>query len=182
MRRYSREERMSITLRAAKPQDAEACGRICYEAFKSIATHHNFPPDFPSSEIAAGLLTAMLGTAKIYGVVAEENGRIVGSNFVDERTPIAGIGPITVDPAAQNAAVGRRLMAHLLERAARLHFAGVRLVQAAYHNRSMCLYTKLGFDAREPLSTMQGPAIAARIPGCTVRPATAADVAACNAL
>ena len=173
---------MSIALRAAKPEDAEACGRICYEAFKAIANQHNFPPDFPSADIAVGFLTMMLGTPGIYAVVAERDGRIVGSNFVDERTAIAGIGPITVDSAVQNGAIGRRLMEHILERAAHLRFAGVRLVQAGYHNRSLCLYTKLGFETREPLSTMQGPPLALQIPACTVRLATAADLAPCNQL
>ncbi|MFI5366625.1 MAG: GNAT family N-acetyltransferase [Candidatus Binatia bacterium] len=173
---------MSITLRQAQPEDAADCGRICYEAFKSIAAQHNFPPDFPSPEIAADLLTRMLATPKIYAVVAEQDGRIVGSNFVDERTAIAGIGPITVDPAAQNAAVGRRLMEHILERAEHLRFPGVRLVQAAYHNRSLCLYTKLGFETREPLSTLQGPPLAMQIPGFALRAAAETDLAACNDL
>ncbi len=61
-------------------------------------------------------------------------------------------------------------------------FAGIRLVQAAYHNRSLSLYTKLGFDAREPLSTIQGPALGLAMPGRTVRPATEGDLAACNQL
>src|SRR5439155_15126640 len=34
----------------------------------------------------------------------------------------------------------------------------------------------------EPLSTMQGPPLGLQIPGCSVRPATAADLAACNDL
>ncbi len=173
---------MGITLRPAKPEDAQVCGRICYEAFKAIATQHNFPPDFPAPEVAVGVLTMMLGTAGVHGVVAERDGRIVGSNFVDERTPIAGIGPITVDPAVQNAAVGRRLMEHILDRAAHLRFPGVRLVQAGYHNRSLCLYTKLGFETREPLSTMQGPPLAMQVPGCGVRAAMESDLAACNDL
>ena len=33
---------MNVTLRAGRPADAEACGRICYEAFKAIADQHNF--------------------------------------------------------------------------------------------------------------------------------------------
>ena len=44
-----------------------------------------------------------------YCVVAESEGRIVGSNCLDERSLIAGIGPITVDPGAQNLGVGRKL-------------------------------------------------------------------------
>ena len=30
-----------------------------------------------------------------YGVVAESDGRIIGSNCLDERSPIAGVRPIT---------------------------------------------------------------------------------------
>ena len=43
-----------LTLRAGRPEDAENCGSICYEAFKAIADLHNFPPDFSSSEVAIG--------------------------------------------------------------------------------------------------------------------------------
>ena len=52
----------------------------------------------------------------IWGVVAEAEGRIVGSNFVDERGTIHGVGPITVDPEAQGRGVGRRLMEAVMER------------------------------------------------------------------
>ena len=105
----------------------------------------------------------MLSNPSFYSVVAELGGRVVGSNFLDERNPIAGIGPITVDPAVQNHTVGRQWMLAVTERAAQRKFAGVRLVQAAYHNRSLCLYTKLGFETREPLSKMDGAPIAKRI-------------------
>jgi hypothetical protein len=55
-------------------------------------------------------------------------------------------------------------------------------VQDAFHNRSLCLYTSLGFVTREPLSVMQGEALDLRLPGYVVRPATAQDADACNAL
>lgn len=171
---------MSITVRRGTLKDAKQCGMICYSAFKGIAEQHNFPPDFPSPEIAITLLSEFLAHPKIYGVVAELDGQVVGSNFVDERSIIAGIGPITVDPAVQNRAVGRELMQHILTRVAQQRFPGVRLVQAAYHGRSLSLYTKLGFVAREPLSTMQGPPIRMQIPGYSVRPATTGDLDACN--
>jgi hypothetical protein len=85
-----------------------------------------------------------------------------------------------VDPKLQNSQVGRHLMDAVLERAAAKSWPGVRLVQAAFHNRSLSLYTKLGFDPREPLSNMQGPPIGKSIPGYPVRPATAQDEEACN--
>jgi hypothetical protein len=55
-------------------------------------------------------------------------------------------------------------------------------VQAGYHNRSLSLYSKLGFDVREPLAHLKGPALGLEIPGCDVRPATEADIEACNDL
>ncbi len=41
---------MNVTFRAGKGEDTEACGIICYQAFKAIADQHNFPPDFSNSE------------------------------------------------------------------------------------------------------------------------------------
>ena len=52
-------------------------------------------------------------------------------------------------------------MEAVLARSAERGFQGTRLLQAAFHNRSLSLYTKLGFDTREPISTMQGPPIKA---------------------
>ena len=65
-------------------------------------------------------------------------------------------------------------MQHVLDRATDRHFPGVRLVQAAYHARSLSLYTKLGYNTRETLSTMQGDPLNLQIPGYTVRAATTA--------
>lgn len=73
-------------------------------------------------------------------------------------------------------------MLAVMDRAAERHFPGVRLVQAAFHSRSMALYTKLGFAIREPLVVMQGPASHNLLDGRTFRPAVAEDLAACNAL
>jgi hypothetical protein len=156
------------------------CGRICYEAFGSLASRHNFPSDFPAPERPIGVLSMMFSHPGFFCVVAEANGKLIGSNCLDERTPIAGVGPISIDPAEQNRAAGRQLMQAVMARAAERKFAGIRLVQAAYHNRSLSLYAKLGFVVREPLACMQGPAIQKTLPGYRVRAAQAGDLAACN--
>jgi regulator of RNase E activity RraB len=70
----------------------------------------------------------------------------------------------------------------MLDRAAAQKAAGIRLVQAGYHNRSLCLYTKLGFVTREPLSLLQGARLSAKFAGYDVRPAEERDVEACNKL
>jgi predicted N-acetyltransferase YhbS len=173
---------MGIVLRPGTPRDAAVCGPICFEAFKAIDDEHNFPWDFPSAAVATDVLTMLLSNPGFYSVFAEKDGNVIGSNFLDERGPIAGIGPITVDPASQNGTIGRRLMEAVLDRASQRRVAGVRLLQSAFHNRSLCLYTKLGFDTRETVSKMNGTPLGLTLPGYEVRPARAADLAACNAL
>ena len=173
---------VQATLRPGTPGDAEACGHICYQAFKGIANEHNFPPDFPMPAVAINVVGVMLAHPGFYSVVAEQGGRVVGSNFLDERCPIAGLGPITVDPAAQDAGVGRLLVRDVLDRAESKGAAGIRLVQAAYHGRSLALYTKLGFAVREPLVTVQGSPIGKPLPGYRVRSARLDDLTACNAI
>src|SRR3954471_14862615 len=173
---------MGIELRRGAPDDSVTCGRIAFEAFKSLAERHGFPPDFPSPEIASGLLSMLVQHPGFYGVVATADGEIAGSNFMDERSQIVGIGPITVDPATQKRGVGRLLMEHVLDRAAERRAPGVRLVQSGYNNQTLCLYTKLGFRAREPLSIMSGSPPRARLAGYDVRQAVEADLATCNQL
>jgi predicted N-acetyltransferase YhbS len=171
-----------VVIRPATPADTSACAQICYEAFSKISGRHGFPSDFPNPEVASGLLSMMFSCPGLYCVVAESAGRIVGSNCLDERSLIAGIGPITVDPTAQNLGVGRKLMEAVMDRARERTPAGMRLVQAAFHNRSLSLYASLGFEVREPLSCMQGRRLQRNVPGCAVRPAQSADLDACTAL
>jgi predicted N-acetyltransferase YhbS len=124
----------------------------------------------------------MFSSSGFYCVVAESDGRIMGSNVLAEQAVIQGVGPITIDPKAQNLGIGRKLMQAVIDRAKESGAAGVRLVQAAFHNRSLSLYASLGFDIREPLSCMQGRTLERSIPGCVVRPAEPKDAEACNAL
>jgi predicted N-acetyltransferase YhbS len=173
---------MEITLRKGRNQDILEISRVVYEAFKTIALRHNFPPDFPTVDVASGLMSELISRDDVHALVAERDGCVLGSNFLWEGDAVAGVGPITVDPGAQNDTIGRQLMTAVLKRAAMRRFTGVRLVQAAYHNRSLALYTKLGFDAREPLSLMQGQLTEVTIPGRSVRIASNADLDRCNAL
>jgi GNAT superfamily N-acetyltransferase len=143
-----------LSLRPARPGDAEAVGRIVYVAFRRINESRGFAPDFPSVEAAVGFAKAMIGNPAVFGVAAVAGGRIVGSNFLSERDPIRGVGPITVDPDHQGAGVGRRLMQAVIERGA--SGRGVRLVQGTFNTVSLSLYASLGFEVREPLVVMAG--------------------------
>jgi predicted N-acetyltransferase YhbS len=173
---------MDVTLRRAVPADTPECGRILYEAFATLADRHGFPRDFPSIEAATRSMGALVGNPGFHGIVAEVDGRVVGSSFLDERSTIHAIGPVSVDPTAQDHHVGRVLMVAMLERAKETGAPGVRLVQISYHNRSLSLYAKLGMDVRATFAAMCGDPLHVSFPGYAVRTATEADEAACNAL
>jgi predicted N-acetyltransferase YhbS len=173
---------MAVTIRKFAPSDVPAAADICYRAFKTLAETHGFPPDLPNAQVAETVLSIMSGHPLFFSVVAEAAGKVVGSNFLDERNAISGIGPITVDPKAQNDGIGAALMESVMRRSSERGFAGVRLVQAGYHCRSLALYSKLGFNVREPLACLQGKPIGKTASGYTVRAASGADAAGCNQL
>jgi ribosomal protein S18 acetylase RimI-like enzyme len=177
-----KKDSMPITIRRAEAADAPRCGTILYRAFENLADYHNFPRDFPSVEAATGVVSMLLANPGFYGIVAEEGSRIIGSNFADHRSSIAGIGPISIDPDAQNQGIGRKLMQAAIDHFTAANVPGIRLVQAAYHNRSLSLYTRLGFQTREPLSVIQGPVLNVKFAGYDVRPGNEADIETCNRL
>ena len=170
----------SVKLRPGLSSDIEPCARIVFNAFNAIAAQHHFPPDIPSIEVGTELMTLLLTHPHFFSVVAELDGKIVGSNFLDERSAIAGVGPITVEPSIQNRGVGRRLMEAVLSRASEKAHTGVRLLQSAYHGRSLALYTTLGFQVREGIACMQGSPIGASLASYPVRPAREEDLEACD--
>lgn len=169
-----------ITLREAEPSDTSELARICFEAFGSLHDHHRFARDFPVIEAAEMMIGNLISHPRIWGVVAERSGRVLGSNFLDERDPIRGVGPVTVDPEGQNAGVGRRLMQAVIERAAGAR--GIRLLQDAFHIRSLCLYQSLGFDVKEPVALMTGKPRRGPAESVEVRPVSEGDLDECETL
>src|SRR5215216_2071474 len=170
----------SVVLRPIEPADADECSRILYHAFGAIHDHHRFERDFPSLEAAAQLTSAFIAHPSIWGVVTEREGRVLGSNFLDERGPVRGLGPITVDPEAQGRGVGRRLMEAALERGAGA--AGIRLFQDSFNVGSLSLYASLGFEVKEPAVVISGRPSSGPAAGIEVRPLEEADLQGCEEL
>ena len=176
-----------LRLRPGTINDAREVGKIIFDAFSGIADKHGFPREFPTIDIGINVASSFLSNPGFYSVVAEDTegdgNKVIGSNFLDERSNmVAGVGPITIDPKFQNKGAGRQLMSNVMERARSKNYPAIRLLQASYHNRSLALYTSLGFDVREPISTLQGKPISAVIPGRSVRVATESDLESCNAI
>jgi GNAT superfamily N-acetyltransferase len=169
-----------VSLREIEPKDVKECARICFEAFGGIDDYHRFPRDFPSLEFAEGLMEAFVGSPFSWGVVAEADGRIVGSNFLLESDPIRGVGPISVDPDHQGRGVGRKLMEAVIKRGEGA--PGTRLLQDSFNMRSLSLYASLGFEEREPVVVMSGKPTSGPAEGIEVRPLREADLEECEAL
>lgn len=174
----------NLRLRPGDITDAQQIGKIIFDAFSVIADKHRFPRDFSSVDVGINTAISLLSNSGFYSVVAEDTNdkdRIVGSNFLDERSNVvAGVGPLTIDPQFQDKGLGRQLMINVLEEAKNKNYPAIRLLQASYHNRSLALYSSLGFEIREAISTLQGKPIQATIPGRSVRMATESDLKSCN--
>jgi GNAT superfamily N-acetyltransferase len=170
----------SVKVRPAAAADTRACGRIMHDAFEGIAGAHGFPKDFPSRENATDLAAALIADPSAFGVVAERDGVVIGSNFLTEGDEVRGVGPITVDPLHQSAGVGRHLMLAVLQRAQ--NAASVRLAQDSFNTRSVALYASLGFDVKAPLLLLQGSPRGVLPADAVVRAMTGSDIPACTAL
>lgn len=173
---------MALIIRSIRQDDAEMCGKIGFQAHKAISSAHGYPSEQPSLEFAVGMIRTLLANPNSWGALAERDGQILGSIFLHlfPASPVAAIGPLTVDPSAQGG-VGRALMEASLTEARKRSYDQVRLVQSPSHLRSFVLYTKCGFILREPLFLMRGnpvPSIVGK--KHDVRAARSEDISACN--
>ncbi|MGB7959374.1 MAG: GNAT family N-acetyltransferase [Nitrososphaeraceae archaeon] len=149
---------MSLVIRLIEYNDAKNCGKIGYQAHKTISSAHGYPSEQPSEEFGIGLIRSLLENPNSWGVLAERQGKTLGSIFLHKfpPSPVAVIGPLTVHPSAEGGDVGRMLMDAALTQAYEQNYDQIRLVQSPSHIRSFVLYTKCGFTLREPLLLMQG--------------------------
>ncbi len=178
---------MSLVIRPLKQNDAEICGKILYEAHKTVSSAHGYPSEQPSEEFAIGLIRSLLDNPNSWGVLAERQGNTLGSIFLHKfpPSPVAVVGPLTVHPSAECGGVGRMLIDAAISQARKQNHDQIRLVQSPSHIRSFVLYTKSGFALREPLFLVQGQPLKGKINTGrnNVRPVRGdSDIFVCNEL
>lgn len=168
-----------IKIRDAASADIDSCGRILYDSYHVFAERFHFPEDF-TRESASKVASLLIHHPGVYGAVAELDGHVVGSSFLDQRNPIRGVGPVSVDPHYQGRGIGRRLAQTALQHAQ--GSPGVRLIHDSLNPRSLALYTLLGFDVKELTVLLTGRPDYHPPSAIQVRPMTAGDIDECDRL
>jgi hypothetical protein len=129
-------------IRPIEQNDAESCGKVGYEAHKTISSAYGYPPEQPSEEFGIGLIRRLLGNPNSWGVLAERQGKTLGSIFLHkfQPSPVAAIGPLTVHPSAEGG-VGRMLMMDAaLTQARKQNHDQIRLVQSPTYSFLRIVY------------------------------------------
>jgi len=169
----------ALAIRPAEARDVDAAGELNFIAFYRTALEHGVPPVVTTPAESRRYIRHLLEFDPLGGLVAEEDGELVGVAWIHPRGAVATIGPVAVDPRAQGHGIGRRLVERLIEAAGR-GVPQIRLVQEAYNTVSLGLYLRVGFRVVGPLLDLELPGtvtpVAPRVPpGVTVRAATGED-------
>ncbi len=170
----------SIRLVPAEPQHVSEIGGHCFEAFKGVQDRAGSPRDFPTVDLARQVLGMLVQRDDFYSVVALDDDRIVGSNFLSLMDPVAGVGPVTIDPSYQGQGIGRILMQDVIEYAQHNDIKQVRLMQDSFNVASLSLYASMGFDVKDTVAFMQAAPTAEA--DNSVRPITEPDLPAIEKL
>lgn len=174
-----------ITIRRLQADDVPEAARVCYEAFTTFNASVSLPPDFPPLEVA-NIPEALLSQGLLEGfegfVAVNEQGAIVGSNLVELRDEVAGIGPISVSTEAAGKGVGRMLMQAVMQAAQRKGMEVVRLHQIANNTASFSLYLGCGFDPSATCGHYEGVCVASMPAGLHFATLAEEHVDACDRL
>mmetsp|Transcript_10002 Transcript_10002/g.24941 ORF Transcript_10002/g.24941 Transcript_10002/m.24941 type:complete len:337 (+) Transcript_10002:65-1075(+) len=178
-----------VRIRRIEKEDVPVAADICQRAFHAFQASIGLGPEFPPQEIddVPSFLLGQAFSEGFVGFVAEskaEGGGILGSNLVELRDGVAGIGPITVDPECQVKGVGRLLMKAVMKEAAQEGIRSVRLVQVAANTRSFSLYVSLGFNPSTTCGQYEATSHLKLEPpsGFTCKPLTSELVEPCSQL
>jgi predicted N-acetyltransferase YhbS len=171
---------MNITIRPGIEGDALACGRVCFRAFLALADRHGFPPFYPTLKYTVSTIREKLTDLNFYGVVAESKGRIVGSSFLDERSDVAALGPVSVESDVASTQVRQMFFEDAINRSEEMGRTTLRTIEESYDSRTVRQAERLGFETSEALVLMSGIVSSLRLAGDTVRTAKESDLDVCR--
>ncbi len=151
---------MAITVRPATSTDRSATAEVIYYAFHQLDERHDIPAYMNSMEDAEIVASHLYGIPKIYGFVAEDAGQVIGIGFLHDLGEVGmGISPLAVSPNAQARGAGQAILDCMIEYAGG---ASIRLLQDAFNNGTLALYSRYGFVVREQFTCVKGSPVASR--------------------
>lgn len=194
-------------LRVPIVDDLPALGQSWFASYNAESRANGGSDLFPSLESAQGLVASYVSGSGKVGLVAvvpalalaeneerkqSDRDEILASAFNDEsdvQRGIVGCGPWTVSTGSQGRGVGFECISALVRASISRGAISLRLLQGTTNHASAALYSKLGFQVREPLAFFAGrpapeicSAILALHPGWTASLWGPSDVAALAAL
>jgi predicted N-acetyltransferase YhbS len=170
-----------VPIRPLTAADVDAVAEVDFAACHDVALRHGMRPPVRAVRESRALVRDLLAADPLGGFVVEEDGRIAGHAWLHARGPIAVLGPLAVEPAAQRRGLGRALLAHCLQ-AAGSRTTQVRLLHDGFDTGALELWMAEGFRVVAPVLELElpaGAAVAAAATGlgATIREATTTDQA-----
>jgi ribosomal protein S18 acetylase RimI-like enzyme len=129
-------------LRDATPADREAIERLVEAAYGMYVERIGRRPA-PMDADYAGLI----GAGRV--TIAERDGDVVGAIVLVPMADHLLVENVAVDPAAQRAGIGRRLMAHAEDEARALGLPELRLYTNEHMVENIAWYPRLGYRETE---------------------------------
>lgn len=150
-----------VRVRPMVPSDLDAADRVFRIAFGTFLG----VPDPAAFAGDSEWVRPRFRAAPDAAFVAERDGVVVGSNLATRWGSVGFFGPLTVDPSAWDAGIGRKLLAPVLDCFARWDVRQAGLFTFAESAKHVTLYQRHGFWPRFLTVVM-----ARRVPGETAAP------------
>jgi ribosomal protein S18 acetylase RimI-like enzyme len=145
---------MPFRIRPIETVDQPFVADVIFEAFSDLDKRHNVPAFLTDREDAIKVASRLFGLTKIRGYAADSDGKIVGVGFLHDLGPAGyGISPLAVDPRSQAQGAGQAILERIIEDAG---LATIRLLQDAFNNAALGLYSRYGFVVREHATVIRG--------------------------
>jgi len=169
-----------VKIRNAIDADFFIASQICAEAFIDISHRYGYTPDITNETVE--FLKGYINSKSYFSIIAEEDQTILGSAFAFIADDIKGVGPISVNIAAQGRHIGKRLLEHILKNQSSAK--SIRTLQEAYNKISYSLCISCGFVAQEQVALLSGfPKSASTAnPQFEIREMVDKDIIPCSAL
>jgi hypothetical protein len=129
---------MDFLIRNMAKEDINRVGEIIYEAFNSVAIKYGYISNVNSVEEGSRLAWTLFHHGPCERLVAEVEGRVVGSACLSIRGDFAGLGPAVVDPYCQDKAMGKELISGVLKKAENLK--SIRTFTESFNPAAFSLY------------------------------------------